>query len=104
MSGFEENGISIFSIHPGEVKTKLYEVAFPEKTKKKAPYVVEMMDKMAKMHPDFSAETPAWTCVYLAAGKGKRLEGRPVDVTRDIEEVKKHVLATPRPRITNACG
>lgn len=101
--GFEENDISVFSIHPGEVKTKLHETAFPE-TKKEAPYVVEMMDKMAKMHPEFSAETAAWTCVYLAAGKGKGLEGRLVDVTRDIEEVKEHVLATPRPRITNACG
>jgi NADP-dependent 3-hydroxy acid dehydrogenase YdfG len=102
--GFEENGISVFSIHPGEVKTKLHETAFPEKTKKEAPYVVETMDKMAKMHPEFSAETAAWTCVYLAAGKGKGLEGRLVDVTRDIEEVKEHVLATPRPRITNSCG
>ena len=102
--GFEENGISVFSIHPGEVKTKLHETAFPEKTKQEAPYVVEMMGKMAKLHPDFKAETPAWTCVYLSAGRGKGLEGRLVDCTRDIEEVKKHVLATPRPRITNACG
>ena len=102
--GFEENGISVFSIHPGEVKTKLHETSFPEKTKKEAPYVREMMEKMAKMQPDFSAETPAWTCVYLATGKGKGLEGRLVDVTRDIEEVKKHVLMTPRPRITNSCG
>jgi short-subunit dehydrogenase len=102
--GFKENGISVFSIHPGEVKTKLHETAFPEKTRKEAPYVIEMMDKMAKMHPDFKAETPAWTCVYLAVGKGKGLEGQLVDCTRDIEEVKQHVLATPRPRITNACS
>jgi hypothetical protein len=94
----------VFSIHPGEVKTQLHTTAFPEKTKKEAPYVVEMMEKMAKMHPDFKAETPAWTCVYLCAGRGKGLEGRLVDCTRDIEEVKRHVLATPRPRITNACG
>lgn len=102
--GFEKNGISVFSIHPGEVKTKLHETAFPEKTKQEAPYVVEMMAKMAKMHPDFKAELAAWTCVYLAAGKGAGLEGRLVDCTRDIEEVKKHVTATPRPRITNACA
>lgn len=80
--GFDDNGISVFSIHPGEVRTKLHETAFPEKTKKEAPYVVEHMAKMAKMHPDFKAETPAWTCVYLAAGKGAGLEGRLVDCTR----------------------
>ncbi|KAH8768576.1 hypothetical protein BGZ57DRAFT_471043 [Hyaloscypha finlandica] len=102
--GFDDNGISVFSIHPGEVKTKLHETAFPDKTKKEAPYVVEHMAKMAKMHPDFKAETPAWTCVYLAAGKGAGLEGRLVDCTRDIEEVKKFVLSTPIPKITNACG
>lgn len=94
----------MFSIHPGEVKTKLHETAFPEKTKKHAPYVVEMMDKMAKLHPDFKVETPAWSCVYLCVGKGKSLEGRLVDCTRDIEEVTKSVTATPRPRITNACA
>lgn len=102
--GFDSNGISVFSIHPGEVKTTLHQTAFPEKTKKEAPYVIEHMEKMAKMHPEFKAETPAWTCVYLAAGKGVGLEGRLVDCTRDIEEVKKYVLSTPRPRITNACG
>ena len=101
--GFTENGISVFSIHPGEVKTKLHETAFPEKTKKEAPYVIEMMDKMSKTHPDFKAELAAWTCVYLAAGKGAGLEGRLVDCTRDIEEVQTAVSATPRPRITNAC-
>jgi short-subunit dehydrogenase len=102
--GFDSNGISVFSIHPGEVKTKLHETAFPEKTRKEAPYVVEYMKKMAKMHPDFKAELAAWTCVYLAAGKGSGLEGRLVDCTRDIEEVKKHAAATPRPGMTNACG
>ena len=102
--GFEKNNISVFSIHPGEIKTKLHETAFPEKTKKDAPYVIEMMDKLHKSHPDFKVELPAWTCVYLAAGKGKELEGRLVDCTRDIEEVKQYVASTPKPRITNACG
>ncbi|TVY76012.1 Dehydrogenase/reductase SDR family member [Lachnellula suecica] len=102
--GFEKNGISLFSIHPGEIKTKLHETAFPEKTKKEAPYVIEMMEKLHKTHPNFKVELPAWTCVYLAAGKGKGLEGRLVDCTRDVEEVKEHVAATPRPRITNACS
>jgi short-subunit dehydrogenase len=101
---FDSNGISIFSTHPGEVKTKLHETAYPEKTKKEAPYVIEHMAKMAKMHPNFKAELAAWTCVYLATGKGSGLEGRLVDCTCDIEEVKKHVTATPRPRITNACS
>ncbi|KAI0125520.1 hypothetical protein BJ170DRAFT_435455 [Xylariales sp. AK1849] len=100
----EKNGISVFSMHPGEVKTRLHQTAFPEKTKREAPYVIEHMEQMAKKHPDFKAETPAWTCVYLAAGHGQALEGRLVDCTRDIEEVKAHVLSSPRPRITNACA
>jgi len=101
---FKENGISVFSIHPGEIKTKLHETAFPEKTKREAPYVIEMMDKMKGSLPDFQIELPAWTCVYLAAGKGKDLEGRMVDCTRDIEEVKEWVLSTPKPKFTNACA
>jgi short-subunit dehydrogenase len=100
----EKNGISVFSMHPGEVKTQLHQTAFPAKTKRDAPYVVEHMERMAKMHPDFKAETPAWTCVYLAAGYGQALEGRLVDCTRDIEEVKAHVSSQPRPKITNACA
>lgn len=102
--GFEKNGVSVFSMHPGEVKTKLHQTAFPEKTKKEAPYVIEQMDKMAKMHPEFKAETPAWTCVYLAAGHGQGLEGRLVDCTRDIEEAKAWVTSTPKPMITNSCA
>jgi len=98
------NGISVFSIHPGEVKTRLHETAFPEKTKEEAPYVVAHMDKMAKMHPEFKAETPAWTCVYLAVGHGNALRGRLIDCTRDIEEVKAHFLSSVRPKISNACA
>ncbi|KAI1855970.1 hypothetical protein JX265_012053 [Neoarthrinium moseri] len=100
----DRNGISVFSLHPGEVKTRLHETAFPEKTKREAPYVVEHMDKMARSRPDFMAETPAWTCVYLATGHGQALEGRLVDCTRDIEEAKALVLSSPQPMITNACG
>lgn len=100
----EKNGISVFSIHPGEVNTRLHQTAFPEKTKVEAPYVVEHMEKMAKSRPEFKAETPAWTCVYLAVGKGKPLEGRLIDCTRDIEEAKAFVLSSPRARMTNACG
>lgn len=94
----------MFSIHPGEVKTELYETAFPEKTKEETPYVIEMMDRLAKMHPDFKIDLPAWTCVYPSTGNGKGLEGLLVDCTRDIEEVKKYASATPRSRITNSCG
>jgi NAD(P)-dependent dehydrogenase (short-subunit alcohol dehydrogenase family) len=102
--GHKNNGISVFSIHPGEVKTKLHETGFPEKTKREAPYVIEMMDKLHASSPEYKAELPAWTCVYLAAGKGKGLEGRMVDCGQDLEEVKAKVLANPRPRITNACA
>jgi hypothetical protein len=102
--GHAENGISVFSIHPGEVNTKLHETGFPERTKREAPYVIEMMDKLHASSPDYKVELPAWTCVYLAAGKGKGLEGRMVDCTQDVEEVKAKVLASPTPRITNACA
>lgn len=102
--GHSENGISVFSIHPGEVNTKLHETGFPEKTKREAPYVIEMMDKLHAASPEYKAELPAWTCVYLAAGKGKGLEGRMVDCTRDVEEAKARVLAAPRPRFTNSCS
>lgn len=66
--------------------------------------MIEHMDRIAKLHPEFLAECPAWTVVYLSVGKGKGLEGRLVNVNQDIEEVKTFVLATPRPRITNSCG
>ena len=66
--------------------------------------MIEHMAKMAKMHPDFKGDLAAWTCVYLAAGKGAGLEGRLVDCTRDVEEVKEWVTSSPRPRITNACA
>lgn len=102
--GFSSNGISVFSIHPGEVKTSLHNTAFPEKTKKEAPYVIEMMEKLAKLHPDFKAELAAWTCVYLCSGKGKVLEGRLVDCTRDIDEVTAHVSSLPQLKFGNACA
>ncbi|KAG4030094.1 hypothetical protein MFRU_013g01180 [Monilinia fructicola] len=102
--GFEENGISVFSIHPGEIKTALHQTAYPEKTRVEAPYVIEMMAKLHKSHPEFSIDLPAWTCVYLAAGKGSSLRGRLVDCTRDLEEVTKFVESSPKLKITNSCG
>lgn len=102
--GFSCNGISVFSIHPGEVKTSLHDTAFPEKTKQEAPYVFEMMAKLAKSHPDFKAELAAWTCVYLCSGKGKTLEGRLVDCTRDIDEVVAYISSLPLSKFGNACG
>lgn len=98
------NGISAFSIHPGEVKTALHNTAFPQKTKELAPHVVNHMEKISKLQPDFKAELAAWTCVYLATGNGTVLKGRLVDCTKDIDEVKELVSSTPRPRITNACA
>jgi short-subunit dehydrogenase len=101
--GFPSNGISVFSIHPGEVKTSLHDTAFPEKTKEEAPYVIEMMANLANSHPDFKAELAAWTCVYLCSGKGKVLEGRLVDCTRDIDEVTAYVSNLPRTKFGNSC-
>ena len=67
----EENRISIYSIHPGEIETSLHEKAFPEKTKQEAPYIIEHMKRIGASRPHFEAGLPAWTCVYLAAGKGQ---------------------------------
>jgi NAD(P)-dependent dehydrogenase (short-subunit alcohol dehydrogenase family) len=85
-AGFEQNGISTFSIHPGEIETDLHETAFPEKTKQEAPYVMEFMAKIGKNRPHFDISLPAWTCVFLASDKGKKLKGQFVDCTRDLDE------------------
>ncbi|QKD61161.2 uncharacterized protein FOBCDRAFT_244726 [Fusarium oxysporum Fo47] len=56
-----DNNISVFSIHPGEVETNLHETAFPERTKREAPYVIEHMNKIGAKRPHFEAALPAWT-------------------------------------------
>lgn len=81
-----ENGISAFSIHPGEVETSLHETAYPEKTKTEAPYVIEHMAQISKKRPHFEGVLPAWTCVWLCSGRGHALKGRYVDCTRDVGE------------------
>jgi NAD(P)-dependent dehydrogenase (short-subunit alcohol dehydrogenase family) len=81
-----QNNISVFSIHPGEIETRLHQTAFPEKTKLEAPYVVEFMEKIGKKRPHFEGRLPAWTCVWLCSGKAKQLRGRYVDCTRDVKE------------------
>jgi NAD(P)-dependent dehydrogenase (short-subunit alcohol dehydrogenase family) len=81
-----KNGISVFSIHPGEIETQLHQTSFPEKTKVEAPYVVEFMEKIGKKRPHFEGRLPAWTCVWLASGKAALLRGKYVDCTRDVEE------------------
>lgn len=88
LSGMDgkDNGISVFSIHPGEIETDLHQTAYPEKTKVEAPYVIEHMAEIGKRRPHFEAELPAWTCVWLSAGKGVSLRGSFVDCTRDVEE------------------
>ncbi|KAK2602287.1 hypothetical protein N8I77_008834 [Diaporthe amygdali] len=80
------NGISVFSIHPGEIETDLHQTAYPEKTKREAPYVIEHMAEISKRRPHYEGELPAWTCVWLCSGKGASLKGRFVDCTRDVEE------------------
>ena len=85
-AGFEQNGISTFSIHPGEIETDLHQTAFPEKTKKEAPYVIDFMEKIGKNRPHFDISLPAWTCVFLASDHGKKLQGQFVDCTRDLDE------------------
>ncbi|KAI5194255.1 hypothetical protein E4T38_09624 [Aureobasidium subglaciale] len=84
-----ENGISLFSIHPGEIETSLHTTGFPEQTHRSAPYIIEHMKELDKKRPKFDISLPAWTCVYLASGKGAKLRGKYVDCTRDIEEAAK---------------
>lgn len=81
-------GISLFSIHPGEVETSLHTTGFPEKTHKEAPYIIEHMKALDAKRPRFEASLAAWTCVYLASGKASTLRGRYVDCTRDVEEAQ----------------
>lgn len=83
---FRQNQIELFSIHPGEIDTGLHQTAFPEKTKKEAGYVIEHMEAIGKKRSHFAGALPAWTCVWLCAGKGKELKGMYVDCTRDVEE------------------
>ncbi|RAO68362.1 uncharacterized protein BHQ10_004374 [Talaromyces amestolkiae] len=83
---FDRNEIQLFSIHPGEIETKLHQTGFPEKTKQEAPYVIEHMEALGKKRPHFQGALPAWTCVWLCAGKGEELKGAYVDCTRDVEE------------------
>ncbi|KAH8674118.1 hypothetical protein BX600DRAFT_226375 [Xylariales sp. PMI_506] len=85
----DKNGISVFSLHPGEIETSLHETAYPEKTKREAPYVIEHMAKIGKKRPHFEGVLPAWTCVWLCAGKGEALKGKYVDCTRDVGEQAK---------------
>lgn len=80
------NGISVFSIHPGEIETDLHRTAYPEKTKVEAPYVIRHMAEIGKRRPHFEGELPAWTCVWLCTGEAVSLRGRFVDCTRDVEE------------------
>ncbi|EXA33001.1 hypothetical protein FOVG_15807 [Fusarium oxysporum f. sp. pisi HDV247] len=84
-----DNNISVFSIHPGEIETNLHETAFPERTKREAPYVIEHMNKIGAKRPHFEAALPAWTCVWLSSGKGSDLKGKFVDCTRDVGEQAK---------------
>jgi len=84
------NGISVFSIHPGEVKTKLHETAFPEKTKREAPYVLEFMERIGKGKAYFDGNLSAWSCVWLCSDEANGLRGMYVDCTKDIGEQAEH--------------
>ncbi|KAF5258974.1 hypothetical protein FOXYS1_10433 [Fusarium oxysporum] len=84
-----DNNISVFSIHPGEIETNIHETAFPERTKREAPYVIEHMNKIGAKRPHFEAALPAWTCVWLSSGKGSDLKGKFVDCTLDVGEQAK---------------
>lgn len=87
-----DNNIAVFSIHPGEVETSLHKTAFPERTKRDAPYVVEHMAKISAKRTHFEGVLPAWTCVWLSSGKGWALRGKYVDCTCDVGEQVKEVL------------
>ena len=80
-------GISLFSMHPGEIETSLHTTGFPEKTHKEAPYIIEHMKALGAKRPHFDISLPSWTCVFLASGRAEVLRGKYVDCTRDIKEV-----------------
>ncbi|KAJ5771541.1 hypothetical protein N7520_002070 [Penicillium odoratum] len=80
------NKIEVFSIHPGEIETQLHQTAFPQKTRNEAPYVVELLERLGRTRPHFAPQLPAWTTVWLCAGKGAGLKGQFIDCTRDVEE------------------
>ena len=86
VNGRPENGIELFSFHPGEVDTDLHVTAFPENLKTDAPYVLEHMNKISANRPQFGPELPAWTVVFLASGRAKALRGAYIDSTRDVGE------------------
>lgn len=87
--GFAENGIEVFSFHPGEIHTDLHKSAFPSNLKTEAPYVLELMNNIEARRPKFEPELPAGTAVFLAAGMAGSLKGRYIDCTLDIEEALK---------------
>ncbi|KAF2484887.1 hypothetical protein BDY17DRAFT_292546 [Neohortaea acidophila] len=92
--GFEKNGIQIFSIHPGEINTDLHKTSKPENLRSDAPYVLELLEKLSANRPTFSPQLPAWSVVYLAAGKAPELRGQYVDCTRDLEETARNARAS----------
>ncbi|KAH7239960.1 uncharacterized protein BKA55DRAFT_542558 [Fusarium redolens] len=91
-----DNNIAVFSIHPGEIETNLHETAFPERTKREAPYVMDNLAKIGAKRPHFEAALPAWTCVWLSSGKGSGLRGKFVDCTRDVGEQAKEASEAPK--------
>jgi len=81
-----DNGVSVYSIHPGEISTDLHKKGLPQNVVEKAPYVGELMAKLREVRPKFQAALPAWTVVWLCAGKAPALRGKFVDCTRDVTE------------------
>ncbi|KAJ5717067.1 hypothetical protein N7488_002713 [Penicillium malachiteum] len=81
-----DNGIEVFSIHPGEIDTQLHQTAIPEKTRTEAPYVVDLLERLGKSRPHYAPRLPAWTVVWLCTGRAAGLRGQYVDCTRDVEE------------------
>ncbi|KAL1888557.1 hypothetical protein Sste5346_009514 [Sporothrix stenoceras] len=87
------NAIRCYSIHPGEIETSLHDTAFPQRTKDKAPYVIEHMAKIGAHRPHYEGVLPAWTVVWLCVPSEAReaLKGKYVDCTRDVVEQSKAV-------------
>jgi len=81
-----DNGVAVYSIHPGEVSTDLHLKGLPPNVVEKAPYVGELKAKLAKTRPKFEGRLPAWTVIWLCAGKAPALRGKFVDCTRDVTE------------------
>jgi short-subunit dehydrogenase len=84
---YKDQGLKVYSMHPGEVETELHSTAFPEKTKRETPEVYRKIKEFTGRSKHSDPEVPAWTAVWLASGKGEVMRGRYLDASKDVGEL-----------------